>query len=193
MNTDYSERETERARQAERTSAGFDTQRLATVGGAPRAAGQQRTLLGLALIAFGVVLMLARFAGQIDLLPGVVLLSIGSGLLFFAFWQRIYGLLIPGCILAGLSVGVPLADVSGGASVLWGLALGFMTILLVGRAWFGVRSPWPVFPAVPLFLVGVIVAATQLPGLLAAPLVWLPLALVALGLRLGWQRRAAAG
>lgn len=196
MHTDYNEQDTERARLAEQSSAGVSTQRLGeltTQGGtwAP-AQNQGRTLLGLALVVVGVLALLGRLGGAIDIVPGVVLLSIASGLLFFAFWRRIYGLLIPGCILAGLSIGVPLADVSSGVSVVWGLALGFLSILMIGRAWFGVQASWPIFPAVPLFLVGVIMAAANLPGMLVGGVAWLPLLLVALGLYLGWGRRSPA-
>jgi hypothetical protein len=117
-----------------------------------------------------------------------VLLTIASCFLFFSFWRRIYGLLIPGAILAGLSVGVTFADITDGVSVLWGLAFGFLAIYFVGRALFGVRNQWPIYPAVPLFGVGVIVAVSNLPGFLAGGLVWLPLLLIALGLYLGWGR-----
>jgi hypothetical protein len=193
MARSYTEQDTERRLQAERSSEGIDTQRLPPLTQpmalrTPPPADRLR-LLGWLLLALGALLFFVNLTGAaIDVVPGVVLLSIASGLLFFSFWQRIYGLLIPGCILIGLSIGVPFADLTNGASVLWGLALGFLGILFVGRALFGVRTSWPVFPAVPLFLVGVIVAASTLPTLFAGGLIWLPAALVALGLFLGWRR-----
>ncbi|HMO59472.1 MAG TPA: hypothetical protein PKC19_19125, partial [Roseiflexaceae bacterium] len=124
-----------------------------------------------------------------NLTGGIVLLTIASCFYFFSFWQRIYGLLIPASILAGLSVGVTFASITGGASVLWGLALGFMTVILLGRALFGVRNNWPIFPAVALFAVGVIVIASQLTGLLAGSVLIFPLLLIVLGLVLGFYKR----
>ena len=121
----------------------------------------------------------------------MILLTIASCFLFFSFWKRIYGLMIPGAILAGLSVGVTFADVTDGVSVLWGLALGFLTIFFLGRALFNQTSPWPVIPAVIMFAIGTIVAAANLPGLFAGSLVWMPLLLVGAGLYLGWGRRNA--
>lgn len=129
--------------------------------------------------------------GSGEITGGLVLLTIASCFLFFAFWQRIYGLLIPGSILAGLSIGVSLATLTNGVSVLWGLALGFLSILVVGRALFNVQSPWPAIPAVILFGVGVIVAFASLPTFFGLSLVWLPLLLIGAGLFLGWGRRAA--
>jgi hypothetical protein len=213
MQNDYTDQDTERARELEHSSAGVDTQRLpgpaappnlehtlpqapyappAPYAASPAVASADRrgNVPALALILIGGLLLLGQvFPGAVELTGGMVLLTIASCFLFFAFWKRIYGLLIPGCILGGLSVGVTFADLTDGVSVLWGLALGFLSIFLVGRALFGVRSPWPVFPAVPLFAVGVIVAISNLPGFMAAGLVWLPLLLIAAGLYLGWGRR----
>jgi uncharacterized membrane protein len=209
MPNEYTEQDTERAREQERSSAGLDTQRLpgpqpppvsstAPTLAAPapplaprsRAADRRGNLPALALLLVGGLLLLGQvFPGEAEITGGMVLLTIASCFLFFSFWRRIYGLLIPGSILAGLSVGVTFADMTDGVSVLWGLAFGFLAIFFVGRALFGVRSPWPIFPAVPLFGVGVIVAVSNLPGFLAGGLVWLPLLLIAAGLYLGWGRR----
>jgi hypothetical protein len=192
MPTEYSEQDTERARQAEHSSAGLATQSLGSLppsGPAARAAGGPNSLLALGMIAVGVLMLLGRLPNsRLEIEGGMVLLTIASCFLFFALWRRIYGLLIPGSILAGLSLGVTFADITDGVSVLWGLALGFLAILFVGRALFNVRSSWPVYPAVPLFGVGVIVAVANLPWLFAGGLFWLPLLLVGAGLYLGWGR-----
>ncbi|HEX9438676.1 MAG TPA: hypothetical protein VF909_03295 [Roseiflexaceae bacterium] len=191
MPSDYSEQDTERARQAERSSAGQPTREF---GGPPpaglaRRAGGTNNLAALALIAVGVLMVLGRVVpDRGEFTGGMVLLTIASCFLFFAFWRRIYGLLIPGCILAGLSAGVTFASVTSGVSVLWGLALGFVALLFLGRVLFNVRGNWPIYPAVPLFAVGVIVAVSQLPWLFAGGLVWLPLLLIGAGLYLGWAR-----
>ena len=58
----------------------------------------------------------------------------------FAFAKRVFGLLIPGSILAGLAVGIPFDDLTNGASVVWGLALAFFAIAVLGRSMFRVNS-----------------------------------------------------
>ena len=131
--------------------------------------------------------------GASDFAPAMVLLTIASCLLFFAFWRRLYGLMIPGCLLVGLSVGVTFMQGIGPAAVLWGLSLGFLAILVLGRRLFNVHNVWPIFPAVPLFGVGVIAALMEEPGFFVANmLLWLPLLLIGVGLYLGWGRRALA-
>ena len=194
MGPNYTEQDTERARQAELSSAGLATQQLSnapSAGIAPvRPAPRRNNLAALALIAVGVIMLLGRMAPlQFEFEGGMVLLTIASCFLFFSFWKRIYGLMIPGAILAGLSAGVTFADVTDGVSVLWGLALGFMGILLAGRALFQKYSSWPAIPAVILFAIGVIVAAANLPWLFAGSLVWMPIALIGAGLYLGWGRQ----
>lgn len=196
MPGEYTDHDTARARQAEAlSSAGLDTQQLERAPQAPPAAAsgsQPNTIAALVLIVVGVVALFARFAPPIglEISGGLVLLTIASCFLFFAFWQRIYGLMIPGSILAGLSVGVTFADITGGVSVLWGLALGFMSILFLGQALFNVHHPWPAIPSVILFAVGTLVAVSQTPAIFAGGLVWLPLLLIGAGIYLGWMRRA---
>lgn len=193
--THYTDQDTERARQAERSSVGTPTQNLgplpANLAPAPaRAAGGGNNLAALALIAIGALILLSYLPdSRLEITGGMVLLTIASCFLFFAFWKRIYGLLIPGCILAGLSVGVTFADLTEGVSVLWGLALGFMALPFLSRTLFKIDSNWAVYPAVPLFAVGIIVAVANLPGVLAMGMIWLPLLLIGAGLYLGWGRR----
>ena len=193
MSPNYTEQDTERARQAEQSSAGLATQQLSHMPAASAAPPRRRNnLAALALITVGVVMLLGRLAPmRFEFEGGMVLLTIASCFLFFSFWKRIYGLMIPGAILAGLSVGVTFADVTDGVSVLWGLALGFLSIFFLGRALFKQSSPWPVIPAVVLFAVGTIVAAANLPGLFVGGLIWMPLLLVGAGLYLGWGRRVS--
>jgi len=189
----YSDEDTERVRRQDMSSAGQPTIKLspqALSGSAPPASGRNN-FIALALIAAGIVWLLAQFMpSSEDVTGGMVLLIIASCFLFFAFWQRIYGFLIPGCILAGLSLGVPFAELTHGVSVLWGLALGFFSILLIGRGLYGTRSTWPVYPAIVLFAVGIITAVANMPAFLAGGLLWLPLLLIGAGLYLGWLRQS---
>ena len=192
MSSEYTDQDTERVRQAEASSAGKPTQdlgRLPLSSAIETAVPQRRNNnpIALALIGIGIFMLIGQLLpNSDDLIGGMVLLTIGSCFLFFALWKRIYGLLIPGCILGGLSVGVPFAEVTDGVSVLWGLALGFLAILFVGRSLFRVSSHWPVYPAIPLFAVGIIVALTNVPSFFIGGLIWLPLLLIGAGLYLGW-------
>lgn len=193
MPTDYTDQDTERARQAERSSAGMQTQQLQLPGDGPALtlpAQSRPSGLGLALIGLGALLLLGRVVSlPLELEGGMVLLTIASCFFFFGLWKRIYGLIIPGSILAGLSVGVTFADLTNGVSVVWGLALGFLGIFALGRMLFHVHSQWPIYPAVPLFAVGVIIAVANLPSFLGAGLIWLPLLLISAGLYLGWIKK----
>jgi hypothetical protein len=195
MGSHYTDQDTERARQAEQSSAGISTQQLAypqPASAAASGASSRNNIGALALIGVGVFMLLARVAPlRLEFEGGMILLTIASCFLFFSFWKRVYGLMIPGAILAGLSVGVTFADVTDGVSVLWGLALGFLSIFFLGRALFKQSSAWPVIPAVILFAIGTIVAAANLPGLFVGGLVWMPLLLIGAGLYLGWGRRAS--
>jgi hypothetical protein len=192
MQSDYSEQDTERARTAERSSAGQRTQQFGTLPPAAlasQAASGRNNLPALALIAIGALMLFGRVVpGRGEFMGGAVVLTIASCFLFFAFWRRIYGLLIPGCILAGLSVGITFAWLTDGVSVLWGLALGFLAIQFVGGALFNVRNSWPIYPAVPLFALGLIVGIANTPWIFAGWLLWLPLLLIGVGLYLGWGR-----
>ncbi len=190
---DYSDADTERVRQAEGTSAGMATQQLslpANGGTGVAPTRMQPNNVGLVLIGLGVLLLLSRLITMpVDFTAGMILLTIGSVFFFFGLWKRIYGLIIPASILSGLSVGVTFADITNGVSVLWGLALGFMAIYLIGNTLFRLRSSWPMIPAMILFGVGFIVAITSLPSFFAAGLVWAPLLLIGAGLYLGFMRK----
>lgn len=160
----------------------------------PRQTSRRNTTIAVVLIVAGVLMLLGKLVPiGIELSGGLVFLTIASCFLFFAFWKHIYGLLIPGCIIAGFSLGVPFAPITGGVSVLWGLAVGFLAILYLGERMFNKQSHWPVYPAVPLFALGAIGAIAQLPALFASGFVLLPLLLIGLGLYLGWGRTQKPG
>lgn len=189
MGDQYTEQDSERARMAEQSSAGMATRQLSLSSTADGAHGRGQQL-GLMLMGLGAMLLLARLVTlPIDLTGGMILLTIASVFYFFGFWRHIYGLIIPGSILAGLSVGIPFAGLTDGVSVIWGLALGFLTIYGLGKTMFGHLSQWPIIPAVILFAAGLIVAISNLPTFLGASLIWAPLLLIAAGIYLGWMRR----
>lgn len=201
MSEQYTDQDTERARQAERSSAGLHTQQLGLpsvpagqvpgVGQSLRPMGGRPNGLGLALVALGALLLLGRVVAlPLELEGGMILLTIASVFYFFGFWRHIYGLIIPGSILAGLSVGVTFADLTNGVSVLWGLALGFLAIYVLGAAMFRMRSQWPIIPAVILFAVGTLVAIGNLGAFLGAGMIWAPLLLIGTGLYFGFRRKA---
>lgn len=205
MQTDYTDDQTARVREIEQSSAGHQTQPLSLPPGyvATRPGRSSLSPLGITLILLGgcmlVVYLLTSLSGVAGLpalpLPnagqiqaGLILLTIGSCFLFFAFWRRLYPLLIPGCVLAGLSIGVPFAALTHGASVLWSLSLAFLSVFLISRLLFRIHSSWaiwPIFPAVILFAVGTIIVIANAPTLLLGAVALLPPILIILGLLLG--------
>ena len=204
MPTDYTDHDTASAREFERSSAGYQTQPLVApvLLAAPVQGSRSRSLLGILLIVLGSLLLIGyiiasssgisglptlRLPSRGEITSGLILMTIGSCFLFFAFWRKLYPFLIPGCILAGLSVGVPFAGLTHGASVLWGLSFAFLSILLLSRTLFSWQRAmiWPIIPAVVLFAVGTIIAITNLPSFLLGSIVLLPLLLIVLGLALG--------
>lgn len=207
MQTDYTDDHTAHARELERSSAGYQTQPLTPLPNMPAPSAGRLNPLGLALMLLGgcmLVVYLLTSLGGVSILPalplpsrgeiqaGLILLTIGSCFMFFAFWQRIYPLIIPGCVLLGLSVGVPLAALTHGASVLWGLAFGFLCVFLLGRTMFrkwGRTLNWPVIPAVVLFAIGMIIVISSAPAFLLGGVALIPLVLIVAGLLLGAARR----
>jgi len=142
---------------------------------------------GLILIGLGVLFLLRD---RIDLSGGVVLAGLGAIFLVGYFTSRNYGLLIPGCILAGLGLGEMLNNSS------LGLGLGFIAIFGIDTIARGKISAW--WPLIP----GVIIAANAAfssddPSFAAIRNVvsdWWPLLLVLLGVLIlfqGLSRRQA--
>ena len=191
MQPQIGQQDPEQGWRSEDSIAGVSTHRLAGWSGRTQLlqGNQRNNSLGLALIAIGLLIPFLRIIPDRDLInAGMILLTLASGFLFLAFWRRIYWLLLPGCILAGLSVGVPFAELTMGVSVVWGLATAFLAIHLIGQRLFNVRSRWPFIPALPLLIVGLIIAIVNLPIFFASSLMSLPLLLIGTGLYLGWGR-----
>ena len=185
--------ETRHVESEQPSSAGLPTQHLpplaATGAATPIPRRTNNNAVGLVLVGAGLLMWLTRGGGDSDgLRASMILLTIASPFFFVAFWRRIYGFLIPACILTGLSLAIPLADFTSGVSVLWGLGLGFLGIFVLGRVLFNVHSRWPLYPAIPLFMIGVITAIATLPTYLGVGMLWFPLLLVGAGLYLGSKR-----
>src|SRR5687768_16694898 len=102
MSEQYTDQDTERVRQAERTSAGLETQQLGLPGAGVGQVYPAPTLpviqnrpnvAGLALIGIGAMLLLGRIpALQLEIEAGMILLTIASVFYFFGLWRHIYGL-----------------------------------------------------------------------------------------------------
>ena len=106
----------------------------------------RRMSAGLILIAVGLGLYL------IDRVEGVgeeaVLLMIGSAFLIAYFVRKNFGLLVPGCILLGLGVGLVGRDsfLGFGESTMLGLGAGFVAIFVIARLNEGKSHWWPLIP-----------------------------------------------
>ncbi len=151
---------------------------------------------GLILIAAGALALLGHYvpdAGQ------YIVLAIGLVLLVLFVVNREYGALIPGCILTGIGVGIPLAAANpgelGGALVLISLGCGFIAIWLLS---FLFRLPdhhwWPLVPGLILGTIGAGMAAGERNQAVADAInVGWPVVLVAAGVLLlfGAVRRRA--
>ena len=115
---------------------------------------QRRLLAGTILIVVG---LLSYLNPRIDILRTEYLL-VGLGAIFIVayFVMRKYGLLIPGCILSGLGLGVTfdhsLRNVGDGPQL--GLGLGFIAIYLIGFLLERRRQWWPLVPGTVLVLSG---------------------------------------
>ncbi len=158
------------------------------------AAPASRAALPWVLIGIGAVLLISRMASgvfaNVDIEGSFFFALISSVFLFFSFWKRNYGLLIPGCILAGFSAGILFAESLGGAPFFFGMMLGFLAIIPLGRVLMGVRQNWPIFPAMAMLAVGLMAAVSSAPTMLALPFFAVPLLLIGAGLFLGSRRRS---
>ena len=103
----------------------------------------------------GLLLLNLLVPGNINWGLGVLLLTLSVCFFVAALWQRTFAFLIPACVLAGLSIGLPVVDLLGPVPMIWGLALGFCGLFFLGRALFNEREPWPLFPAGACFVTGV--------------------------------------
>lgn len=113
-----------------------------------------RLIPGLVLIALGLAFLLMQY---FEFGPGLILLLIGLVFLAGFVLTRGYGFLIPGCILAGLGIGLIFgrAPLREDATVLLGLGVGFIAIFVVQLIAVGKSHWWPLIPGGLLVLAGV--------------------------------------
>ncbi len=137
-----------------------------------------RLIPGLILIALGITLLLGQY---LDSVPGVFLTLLGLAFLIPYALTRVYALLIPGGILAGLGIGLLFDRPPLGTEVAApiGLGLGFIAIFVVQLIVARAAHWWPLVPGGILVLVGVVQGVPQAQILFAKG--W-PLILVFIGL-----------
>ena len=160
---------------------------------------------GILLVLAGLFMLLAQFI-TFDIGGGIFLGALG---LFFILWgatNRNAGLLIPGGILTGLSVGVFLVEdanliaepYQGGAFVV-ALAAGFVLITLLTGLFTGKAHWWALIVAAVLALVGSGIIIVEVPNggtlqqiveaaFTASQYLW-PLVLVSLGLWIIFKKK----
>ena len=141
-------------------------------------ANRRQIIPGLILIALGIVFLLTQY---FEFGPGLFLILLGLMFLIPYGFKHTYGLLIPGCILAGIGVGLAFerALTRPAVTVSIGLGLAFVAIFLVHLIVVGSSHWWPLIPGGILVLGGVAELAPQGQALLEKG--W-PLLLIAIGL-----------
>ena len=152
-------------------------------------ANRRQIVPGLILIILGIVFLLTQY---IEFGPGLFFILLGLIFLIPYAFTRSYGLLIPGCILAGIGVGLAFERTLSrpDVTVSVGLGLAFVAIFLVQLIVAGSSHWWPLIPGGILLLVGFAELAPQGQALLDKG--W-PLLLIAIGLAVlagpfGWSR-----
>ena len=151
----------------------------------------KRIIPGVILIALGIVFLLMQY---FEFGPGLFLTLLGLIFLVAYALSRVYGMLIPGCILAGLGIGMMFergARMDVAAPI--GLGVGFVAIYVIqmivarGAHW------WPLIPGGVMILVGIAQGVPQAQLLLEKG--W-PLILIVIGLAIlagqFWRSRTNA-
>ncbi len=154
-------------------------------------ANRIQILPGLILIVLGIVFLLTQY---FEFGPGLFLILLGLIFLIPYVFTHSYGMLIPGCILVGIGVGLVFErslsrpDVT----VSIGLGLGFIAIYLVQLIVAGSSHWWPLIPGGILLLVGFAELAPQGQVLLEKgwPVLLIVIGLAVLAGPLVWRRNA---
>ncbi len=137
-----------------------------------------RIIPGLILIVLGMALLLGQY---FEFGPSLFLVLLGLAFLIPYALTRSYGLLIPGCILTGIGIGLAFerAAARPDVTVSIGLGLGFLAIFVVQMVVAGSSHWWPLIPGGILVLVGGAEAVPQIQGVLEKG--W-PVILIVIGL-----------
>jgi hypothetical protein len=140
---------------------------------------KKQLVTGGVLAAVGLVLFFLQLSE--DLGEAIVFLLLGGAFTAGYFYRRAFGLLVPGCILLGLSTGyiwsrwVP----DTGHPFYIGLGIGFLAIYVIHRLYQGESTRWPLIPGLILLVIGLAHGSATFAVALRRG--W-PLALVVLGL-----------
>ncbi|MBM3129877.1 MAG: hypothetical protein FJ009_14790 [Chloroflexi bacterium] len=137
-----------------------------------------RMIPGLILIVLGIAFLLGQY---FEFGPALFLVLLGLVFLIPYVFTRSYGLLIPGCILAGIGIGLVFDRPPLGTAIAVpiGLGLGFIAIFVIHLIVARSSHWWPLIPGGILVLVGVAEGVPQAQTLIEKG--W-PLVLVLIGL-----------
>lgn len=145
---------------------------------------------GLFLVGLGALLLVGR---EVPDAGRYVVLVVGLGLLVLFAANREYGVLVPGCIVTGVGLGIVLASEYtgevGGALFMLSLGGGFLAIWVIGGLFrLSEHHGWPLVPGLILGSIGAATAAGERgrPAADAIATGW-PLVLVLIGLWLVGQ------
>ncbi len=148
---------------------------------------------GLVLIALGIVFLLAQY---FSFGPGLFFLIIALVFLIPYAMTRSYGFLIPGCILAGIGVGLLFGRgaIESAYAVPIGLGVGFIAIYAIQRVVAGAAHWWPLVPGAILIITGVAEAVPEFQGMVEKgwPVILIVVGLVVLIWAVGSTRPSAS-
>jgi len=116
-------------------------------------ANPRQVIPGLILIALGIAFLIMQY---FEFGPGLFLTLLGLVFLIPYAFTRSYGLLIPGCILCGIGIGLAFerAAMRPDVTVSIGLGLGFIAIFVVQLIVAGASHWWPLIPGAILLIIG---------------------------------------
>lgn len=137
-----------------------------------------RIIPGLILIILGIAFLAAQY---FEFGPGVFLAVLGLVFLVPYAFTRNYGMLVPGCILVGLGMGLMFdrPPLTTPVAVSIGLGLGFVAIYVIHLVVTRKSHWWPLLPGSVLILAGIAEGIPQAQVLVEKG--W-PLILIAIGL-----------
>ncbi len=142
---------------------------------------RRQVVIGAVLVILGGGLLVLQFVEGVS--EAVVLFLIGAVFVAGYLYSRAYGLLIPGCILLGLGLGLigegSIESIGEDRLVLFGLGVGFIAMWVIPLIYQRRSIWWPLIPGAVLIVVGLAEGDEDLQRLLEDG--W-PLILVVIGL-----------